>query len=242
MMTVAVIPARECSKRLPGKNMKPLGGKPLIAYTIDSALKAGLFGQIILTTDDPRIHRRYGYEKGITLDMRPAELAADRVQCARVLHYVIEKYGLVEKYDYLCLLLPTCPFRDEKHIRGSYEIVKKEKPVSVVGVRRYDFPPQFALALDHGRIVKTWKGIVRTDTVKPMYHPNGSLVWLHIKTFHGENMEGYYTERSFAYLMDWKASLDIDDQEGFEQAEMLLPYMGRRPFEEGREKAWDLHE
>ncbi|MCP4351318.1 MAG: acylneuraminate cytidylyltransferase family protein [Desulfobacterales bacterium] len=224
MKTVAIVPARKGSKRLPGKNVKLLAGKPLIQYTIESVQKAACFDRVIISSDDMEIHRLFCDVPGIHLDERPPDFATDEVQCDQVLHYIISKYNLVEQYDYLCMLQPTCPLRNENHIRESFKIVKEKKPDSVVSVQKYYFPPQFALDTEGEFLVKKWDGIVRTDTVEPKYHSNGAIVWLKIKKFHYDNMISYYTNNTYPYMMDWKSSVDIDDYEGFEMAQMIMCY------------------
>ncbi len=226
MKTVAVVPARKGSKRLPGKNVKLLDGKPLILYTIEAIQKSDCFDNIIVSTDDEEIHHLFRDTPGILLDKRPPDLATDEVQCDQVLHYLIKQYNLAENYKYLCMLQPTSPLRNEEHIRESFEIVKDKTPDSVVGVKKYEFPPHFALNIKENLLVKKkgWDGFVRTDIIEPAYHPNGSLVWLEISKFHLGNMTVYYTDNTYPYAMDWKSSVDIDDYEEFEIAEIIMFY------------------
>ncbi|MCP4351319.1 MAG: acylneuraminate cytidylyltransferase family protein [Desulfobacterales bacterium] len=223
MNTIAVVPARKGSKRLPGKNVRLLAGKPLIQHTVESAQKSDCFDEIIISSDDMEIHRLFRDMPGIRLDVRPSELASDEVQGDQVLRYIINKYNLAENCDYLCMLQPTSPLRNEKHIQESFKTVKEKKPDSVVSVQKYKFPPQFALRIEEKLLVKKkeWSGIVRIDTQEPMYHPNGAIVWLEIKKFHFDSM-GYYTNNTYPYVMDWKSSVDIDDSEDFEMAQKIM--------------------
>ena len=109
---LAVITARGGSKGIPGKNIKPLGGKPLIAFTIETAKKSKLITDLIVSTDDEKIAavaRRYGADVPF---VRPVEIAGDKVPHVPVMRHAIEfmenKLGVV--FDYAVILQPTSPF------------------------------------------------------------------------------------------------------------------------------------
>ncbi|MBI4118605.1 MAG: acylneuraminate cytidylyltransferase family protein [Parcubacteria group bacterium] len=115
---VAIIPARGGSKGIPGKNIIPLGGKPLIAYSIETAKRSKLISRIIVTTDDEKIAavaREYGAEVPF---IRPAELAQDDTLPAPVLKHALEflrdKEGVTP--DIVVWLEPPCPFRTAEEV------------------------------------------------------------------------------------------------------------------------------
>ena len=129
---LGVIPARGGSKRVPRKNILPINGKPLIAYAIESALKANL-DRVIVSTDDTEIAeiaRRYGADVPF---LRPKELAADDTPDAPVLRHALEFLEQAgERYDYVVLLRPTTPFKTaddineiiKKAVSGSFDLVR----------------------------------------------------------------------------------------------------------------------
>ncbi len=119
---VAIIPARGGSKRIPRKNIKEFHGKPLIAYSIEVALKSGLFEKVIVTTDDEEIAdvaKKYGAEIPF---IRPKELSDDFTGTGAVIAHAIkflEDKG--EKYDFLCTIYATAPLLQTKYIKEGLE-------------------------------------------------------------------------------------------------------------------------
>jgi CMP-N,N'-diacetyllegionaminic acid synthase len=127
---LAVITARGNSKRLPNKNILDLNGKPLIAWTIEAALKSGVVNRLIVSTDDIRIaeiSRKFGADVPF---MRPNELSSDTSKSIDVVFHVIdelENSGVF--YKYLLLLQPTSPLRNSHHIAGAFEYFKKKSKI-----------------------------------------------------------------------------------------------------------------
>ena len=125
---IAIIPARAGSKRLPGKNLLDIAGKPLIAWTIEAAVNAGLFERIIVSTDSREIADiavEYGAEVPF---LRPEELSGDNSTTADVLKHLLIASGLDE--DKLCthfaLLQPTSPLRNAENIKEAVDLRKRK--------------------------------------------------------------------------------------------------------------------
>jgi N-acylneuraminate cytidylyltransferase len=125
---VALIPARAGSKRLPDKNIRPLDGHPMIAYTISAALESGVFDAVIVSTDSDRIARvalHYGAEVPF---LRPTELAGDTSPDIEWVEYTLNKLAEVDRrYDCFSILRPTSPFRKPGTIRRAWSA---QQPVS----------------------------------------------------------------------------------------------------------------
>ena len=143
MTVLGVVTARAGSKAIPGKNTRPLAGRPLIAHTIDAAREAGAFDRLILSTDDEhaaRIARERGCEVPF---MRPRELAADDTPHLPVMQHALAWLRDRERYapDWVMILLPTSPLRQPSHIRDAIELAKTSGADSVVGVD--ELPPHF---------------------------------------------------------------------------------------------------
>lgn len=119
---VALIPARGGSKRVPGKNIRPIGGHPLIAYTIAAARASGIFADVIVSTDDEptaAIARHYGAEVPF---LRPVELAGDRSPDIEWVAYTLDRLREAGRsYDCFSILRPTSPFRQAATIRRCWE-------------------------------------------------------------------------------------------------------------------------
>lgn len=163
----AFIPARGGSKRLPRKALADLGGKPLIAWTIEAALAADCFREVCVSSDDAEI-RDVAAAYGATVHRRVPELATDRVTLAQVLKSVRR-----DRPDPIAVLLPTSPFRTPETIRQAVGMFGRRDGEQLLSVAPYPHPPQWAL-IRHGL------------TVMPAYpalweQPRGALTpaWLH---------------------------------------------------------------
>ncbi len=137
MKIIAIIPARGGSKGIPGKNIKLLGGKPLLSYTIESALRSGFLDEVMVSTEDERI-AEIAAQYGLPVPfMRPAELAMDNSPSIDVVSHVLTTYA--EKgmhFDAVMLLEPTSPFRDTNEIDESIQMFLRRKSDSFVTVRK----------------------------------------------------------------------------------------------------------
>ena len=120
---IAVILARGGSKRLPRKNLKKLNGKPLIVHSIMSALKCKYIDEIIVSSDDKKI-LRLSKKYGVKVVERPKYLSSDKAKSSDALRHAI-KNNLT--FDYVILLQPTSPLRNEKHISAAIRNLEKKK-------------------------------------------------------------------------------------------------------------------
>lgn len=120
MKMVALVPARGGSKRLPGKNIKPLGGKPLIHWTLDAALESGVFSRVVVSSDDEETLRICGSHDVLTIK-RPAEYATDESPDIEWVRHALEAYSQDSKPDAFAILRPTSPFRTAETIRRALQ-------------------------------------------------------------------------------------------------------------------------
>ena len=229
---LGIITARGGSKGILGKNIKLLGGKPLIAYTIEAAQKSGVFDRIILTTDDEKIAdvaRAHGCEVPF---MRPKELAGDDTPTMPVVKHALSWLKGNENYepDAIMILQPTSPLRQDFHIREAVELFLKSKADSVLGVSEMPthFSPHRAMVIsDSGGLMlfngnPVRKRIVPRQLVPRAYWNNTSIYLL--KThFVFDNLEpNFFGERVEPYIMDVKYSVDVDEPEDWDKAEQAL--------------------
>lgn len=220
---LAIIPARGGSKGLPGKNIKKLDGKPLIAYTITAALNSKEITRVIVSTDDIKISeisKQYGAEVPF---LRPKELATDTAKSIDTYIYTIEKLEEVENYKVndVLILQPTSPFRTSNDIDSAINLYKLKSADSVVSYCKEDHPIIWHKYLDgEGRLESIFEGKIRNrQEERPSYYPNGAIY-----IFKKEIIKSgiYYTKKSFAYLMPRNRSVDIDTIEDFRYAEFLI--------------------
>jgi len=142
--SVAIIPARGGSKRIPGKNIKDFCGKPLIVYSIESARDSGLFHEIIVSTDDPDICHIAKNAGAAVPFVRPPELSNDHAHVPEVVEHTI-KYLEQEGryYDYSCTIYPTAPLLRVEYLREGFRKLKESSAVRAIAVASMPFPILF---------------------------------------------------------------------------------------------------
>ncbi len=220
---IAIIPARGGSKGLPGKNIRPLNGKPLIAYAVEAALKAKHIDRVIVSTDDEQIAKvavQYGAELPF---MRPAELATDTAMAVDNYIYTI---GRLEKesgkpIDAFVVLQPTSPLRIAEDIDNAVELFQSKDADSVVSYCKEDHPITWHKYLDEeGRFVNLFEVTLKNrQDLRVSYYPNGAVYVFKTSIIRERK---YFTDKSYAYVMPKSRSVDVDTIDDFEYAEFLL--------------------
>ncbi len=226
--TLAIIPARGGSKAVPRKNIRVVGGKPLIAYTIETALAAGeLFHRVIVSTDDAEIAeiaKHYGAEVPF---MRPGELSGDHVPTLPVLQHGVD---FVEKQDSLTLdgvflLQPTAPLRTVADIAAALEIARKEDCDSVISVVQvFAVHPILMKRIedncltDYCMVEK--EGTRRQDYNPPAYMRNGAIYLTRRNVLMNEN--SIWGQKICPYVMPPDRSVSIDDDMDLRLLEIML--------------------
>lgn len=224
---IAFIPARGGSKGLPRKNIKILGNRPLIAYTITAALNSRYIDRVVVTTDDEeiaKIAKEYGAEIPF---IRPSKLAQDHSRAQDVyLHaaeFMRDNYGSnIEKF---IILLPTVPFRTERHIDSAIETFNKLKAETLVSIKRIETPVTWLLKADErGKIINAGfdaeNASGNRQENKIYYVPNGAIYILDYELLKTQGT--YYSDNTVGFLMSEKDSIDIDTMDDFEYAEFEL--------------------
>ncbi|MBI2056286.1 MAG: acylneuraminate cytidylyltransferase family protein [Candidatus Sungbacteria bacterium] len=228
---LGIITARGGSKGIPRKNVKELAGKPLIAYTIKAAKESGVISRLILSTDDREIAnvaKQCGAEVPF---MRPAELAQDTTPHLPVLQHAVNWLRDNENFvsDYVMILQPTCPLRQDFHIRESAELMEKINADSIVSVSEIPqhFNPHWQFLIDAENHLQIFTGepfsqiVKRRQELGKTYTRNGAiylfkteLLFRSEPTFYGDDVR--------AYPMEQKYSVNIDSMEDWEEAEKAL--------------------
>lgn len=233
MKILGIIPARGGSKSIPRKNIKDLGGKPLIAWTIDAAKASGVFNRVILTTDDKEIAdagKRCGAEIPF---IRPQELAEDKTPTLPVLQHAVSWLKEHDGYaaNAVMLLQPTAPFRQARHIKEAVELFKQSGADSVVSVVEIPghFSPYWAVVEDADGYAKLFTGDAihkriprRQDFPKKTYAHNGAIYLLKTDLLLHPEAPSLYGERVKLYPMEEKYSVNIDGPEDWELAESAV--------------------
>ncbi|MCT4605053.1 MAG: acylneuraminate cytidylyltransferase family protein [Marinisporobacter sp.] len=227
---LAIIPARGGSKGLPGKNIKLLGHKPLIAYTIEATQRSKYIKRMIVSTDDLKIaeiSKEYGAEVPF---IRPAELSNDYTNTVDVVIHALndlkEKEGYIPKL--VVLLQPTSPLRNHIHIDEAIEKFLESTADSVISVCEFEHSPYWATKIVDNRLIKLMdeKNKRRQDYEK-IYRYNGAIYIIAAKDLL-EN-KSFFDEVA-PYIMDNEDSIDIDTLFDFKMAEMILNMRNERSF------------
>lgn len=220
---IAIIPARGGSKGLPGKNIRELHGKPLIAYAIDCARKARHIDRVIVSTDDSEIAdvaRQYGAEIPF---LRPDYLASDTAQAVDNYIYTVDRLSREETLpiDEFAVLLPTTPLRLSEDVDNAIELFRERQADSVISYTPEAHPIRWHKYLDADKaFVNIFDDtIANRQDLKTSYYPNGAIYVFRTSVIKERK---YYTKKSYAYVMPRSRSIDIDTLEDFQYAEFLL--------------------
>ncbi|MEK7178866.1 MAG: acylneuraminate cytidylyltransferase family protein [Patescibacteria group bacterium] len=214
---LAIIPARGGSKGIPGKNIKLLAGKPLIAWSIEAAKGSRLIDRVVVSTDDINI-AEIAKKFGAGVIIRPKELAEDNTPMDPVLKHAVE---FLEKENYISdaivLLQPTSPLRTAKHLDEAIEKFLGGDFDSLISVEVNRNPRHEVRGGEY--LVPTFKKIENRNKREPSYIENGAVYISKIDLIKQGRIRG---DRVGFYEMDRYSSIDIDESSDFEITERLL--------------------
>lgn len=224
---LAVIPARGGSKRLPRKNIIDLAGKPLISYSIDAGSRSRYIDELIVSTDDleiAQIASQYGADVPF---VRPNKLAVDESSTVDVVIHAVDFFATVKnkKFDYILLLQPTSPLRDDKDIDSSFEILISTGADAIVSVCEVDHNPFWVNTLppDLSMVGFIQKDILnmRSQDLPLYYRLNGAIYICRVERLIQEKTF-ILTSKIFAYIMPKEKSIDVDTLLDYKICEMLI--------------------
>lgn len=230
-MITAIIPARSGSKRLPGKNVKLLDGRPILFFTIEAVLGHENIKKVIFTTDSERyidlVHDEFGDR--VELERRPDALATDQ---AKVRDEVIrlDRAGLIDT-EWFMLCLPTAPFRSFDTVARLLAEWRSDR-IARFSAAKYDFPIQFGFEInDQGFWLPCFDdspmitGNTRSQDISPRYRPTGAIYLQ--KTQSLRSSPTFYLDAK-PFLTDEMESLDVDTVLDLKTAESLLELISNR--------------
>jgi len=220
---LAIIPARSGSKGLPGKNIRELLGKPLIAYSVEAALRSETITEVIVSTDDEKIADiavKFGANCPF---LRPPELATDSSLAVDAYIYTIERLMKERSttIDSVVILQPTSPLRLPVDIDGCVDLFIKKSADSVVSYTEEAHPITWHKYISNENKIENifQEEIKNRQDYRKSYYPNGSV---YVFKYSMLKEKIYYTEKSYAYIMPKNRSVDIDYLGDFEYVEYLL--------------------
>lgn len=225
-MNIAIIPARAGSKRLAGKNIKLLAGKPMIAWTIEAALNSKIFDHVFVSTDGEEIaqvSKEYGAEVPF---LRPDELASDEATTNDVVTHLVEWFErkYTKNVGTITILQPTSPLRNTQHIIEAMQLMKDKSAKAIISVCELEYPIQFCNKLGSDGSMKDFiksENNKRTQDLERFYRVNGAI-YIYTRCYVGF-LNNIYSDGSYAYAMNRSCSIDIDSEYDFELAKFLIP-------------------
>lgn len=229
MKTIAIITARGGSKRIPRKNIKPFLGKPIIQYSIEAALKADCFDEIMVSTDDKEI-ADFAVSCGAKVPfLRSVKNADDYSTTADVLIEVLNEYkNLGKEFEYACCIYPTAPFVTDEKLKLAYNKIITNESHSVVPVVRFGFPILRSFKMDNEYVSLNWPEHVntRSQDLAPAFHDAGQFYFLDVKTF--LNDKKIFTSKTIGIEMPESEVQDIDNEEDWKIAEIKYTFLKQR--------------
>lgn len=225
MKNIAVITARGGSKRIPHKNLKIFCGKPILSYSIAAALNAGIFDEVMVSTDDMEIAEIAKNAGAAIPFMRSQKTSDDYATTRDVLLEVLQEYKAVgREFDNLCCIYPTAPFVTAKKLQNAMKMLQQKNADCVSPVVRYSFPPQRCYVIQEGILQHKWPEyrLNRSQDLEPYYHDCGQFYAYKIDSFlRKERVDWIHVP----VIMPETEVQDIDNEEDWKIAELKYQAM-----------------
>lgn len=222
MSSIAIITARGGSKRIPKKNIRPFLGKPIIVYSIEAALRSGIFDEVMVSTDSQEIADiaiKYGAQVPF---LRSEKNSDDYATTASVIEEVLLTYKKNGKeYEYVCCLYPTAPFITSERLIEARQLLKQKGVDSVSLVVPFGHPIQRSFKIDSNqKLMMNWPENVntRSQDLAPAYHDAGQFYFLDVKKFLIQKK--IFTDNVSPLIISELEAQDIDNEEDWQIAEL----------------------
>lgn len=222
-MTIAVIPARGGSKRIPRKNIKDFNGKPMIGWAIEAAKKSGLFSHVIVSTDDEEISavaKKLGAEVPF---IRPLELSDDLTPTVPVIAHAVQACSdLGWQSEYICCIYPCVPFLEVQDLIKSFDLIKMHDSDFIYPVAEYAHPVQRSmrkLQNEKMEFLSPQYELTRTQDLEKTYHDTGQFYWG--KSSAWAQHKKMHTDGIGMPIPNWRV-VDIDSNDDWKRAELIF--------------------
>lgn len=226
---IAIIPARGGSKRIPRKNIKEFLGKPIIAYSIEAAIKSELFDEVMVSTDDEEIaeiSKKYGASVPF---FRSKDTSNDFATTSDVLLEVLEKYKSYKKcFNFFCCIYPCAPFITSGKLKVTFDILNKSNSESLIPVVKFSYPIQRAFRIKDEVLNFIYPDSInkRTQDMEEAFHDAGQFYWMKTKAFL-QNIS-LLTDKTMPYILSEKEVQDIDNEEDWSIAEIKIEIINKK--------------
>ncbi|OGH84942.1 MAG: pseudaminic acid cytidylyltransferase [Candidatus Magasanikbacteria bacterium RIFOXYC12_FULL_33_11] len=228
MSNIAIITARGGSKRIPKKNIRSFLGKPIIAYSIEVALKSGIFDEVMVSTDSEEIADiaiSYGAKVPF---FRSEKNSDDYSTTSDVIEEVLLKYKeLGKEFQYFCCLYSTAPFVTIEKIKEAFDMLKSNIFDAVFPVVKFGYAIQRALKIDDNFIKMIYPENIdkRSQDLSPAYHDCGQFYFMKTDVF--LKQKKMFVEKSAALIMGEMETQDIDNEDDWKIAELKYKILNR---------------
>lgn len=220
--SIAIIPARGGSKRIPRKNIRDFLGKPIIAYSIEAALTSACFDEVMVSTDDPGI-AAVATEYGAHVPfMRSADNSNDHATTAAVIEEVLQWYrqNQNKEFELFCCIYATAPFITARILNDASGILVESDATSVIPVTAFSYPVYRSLIIENGKLQFKWPeySVTRSQDLQPVYHDSGQFYFARTKDFFIEKT--LFTKAAAPIIVNEIAVQDIDNEDDWKIAEI----------------------
>lgn len=233
-MTIALIPARGGSKRIPRKNIRPFAGLPMIAHSLRAAQDSGLFDRIIVSTDDPEIADTARQHGGEVPFVRPADLADDQASTDVVIGHALEWFAEQgEVVDEFCCIYATAPFLRATDIQRGQQLLRERHAATAFSVTSYPYTIFRSLKLNaNDRVEMFWPEnfTKRSQDLPEAFHDAGQFYWANTAKYLVERR--LFSSNSVAVPVPRHRVQDIDTPEDWTRAELMFRALQAEPFAE----------
>lgn len=227
---LAIITARGGSKRIPGKNIRPFLGQPIIAYSIRAAVESGCFDEVMVSTDSAEIAGIARSLGAVVPFLRSPETSDDTATTADALREVILRYQAGERFfENICCLFPTAPLVTPDTLRKGHAILEaKPECDAVFPVVRFSFPIQRAFRIREDRLemFQPENEFVHSRDLEPAYHDAGQFYWIRTALFLSSGK--VYGRTSVPIVLNESEVQDIDTEEDWKMAEIKFELLARK--------------
>jgi len=212
MSNLCIIPARGGSKRIPRKNIKDFLGKPIIAYSIETALQSDLFDEVMVSTDDEEIAQVAKDFGACVPFFRSEKNSDDFATTTDVLLEVIDRYEILGiNFDFVCCIYPTAPLVKIEKLRVGFQKIYKEDYNTVFPVVPFSYPVWRGLKIENDKVKMLWPENLnkRSQDLEETYHDAGQWYWLNVKKFKKDSI--IYSRNSSSVFLESTEVQDIDN-------------------------------
>ena len=224
MNIVAIIPARSGSKGIPNKNLKDVGGKPLICWSIEAAIQSKYINKIVVTSDGDDILEISSKYEEVTALKRPERLAQDNTPTTPVVTHALESLAIdQDTFEYLILLQPTSPLRTATDSDLAFEAMNTSDANALISVVAPEHHPLKCFKANENGYIE---GLVNNEypftprqELPKVFQPNGAIYIIKIDEF--LNRETFFTDKTIAFEMSASKSIDVDTIEDIKKIERI---------------------